>query len=256
MNGDVVERARAAQDGPLLLVSRGKVTAAQAAGGYARVRVAVDGDARLPLPGQYMMVRFPWGPALPRALSALGVGEGWIEFFVKTSGTLREAMAAAPRGAALELRGPYGVPYHERIDGDRRYVLVGGGSGVAPLLAFADTHPAMVASLALGVRSAAVRALLPGVDLAVEEGGGETATDRLAKAHREGLGVIACGPEPMLAAVARRHRANPAAYVSLETRLGCGFGACLGCTIPTPAGLRRVCTDGPLFACSEVPWLG
>lgn len=256
MDGDVRECARAAHGGPLFHVSRGEIDCVATGGGYARVRIAADDSLVYPEPGQYMMVRFPWGPALPRALSVLGTGEGWLEFFVKADGLLRSAMAASPRGAAVDLRGPYGVPYLRRIEPDRRYVLAGGGSGIAPLIAFADRHPEMVASLALGVRSAGVRPLLPDVDLAVEEDGGRTATDRLADVYCSGLGIVACGPEAMLARVARDHRGNPFAYVSLETRLGCGFGACLGCTIPTPEGLRRVCTDGPLFGCSEVPWLG
>jgi dihydroorotate dehydrogenase electron transfer subunit len=222
-------------------------------GGYARLRVALDSP--LPGPGQFFMVRFPWGPALPRALSVLGAEGGWIDLFVKMDGLLRGEMARSPRGAVLEIRGPYGVPYAERIDCSRRYVLVGGGSGIAPLLHFAEVFPNLVAATALGFRSAGVRALLPGVDLAAEDESGETADARLRASWREGLGVIACGPDPLLASVSRQQRDNPAAFVSLETRLGCGFGACRGCSIPTPAGTRRVCVDGPLFACSEVPWL-
>jgi dihydroorotate dehydrogenase electron transfer subunit len=256
VNDKSQDRTGTAHGGPSFLVWRGRIAETCQGGGYARLRVEFDPEFPEVAPGQFFMARFAWGPALPRAFSALGAGRGWIDLFVRTDGVLREAMSDAPRGAVLEVRGPYGVPYADRIDPARRYVLVGGGSGVAPLLRFAEVHPGLVASLALGFRSGAVRELLPGIDLAVEDEGGETADDRLRAAWRDGLGVIACGPEPLLASVARRQRGNAAAYVSLETRLGCGFGACRGCSIPTPSGMRRVCVDGPLFACSEVPWLG
>jgi dihydroorotate dehydrogenase electron transfer subunit len=218
--------------------------------------VSLDREFREPMPGQFVMIRFPWGPALARAFSPIAVGSGWMDLFVKTDGLLREAMAKAPRGSLLQIRGPYGVPFAERVDLRRRYVLVGGGSGIAPLVRFAESYPGSVAALAMGFRSGAVRPLVPGIDIAAEGENGETASDRLRAAWREGCGVIACGPEPLLASVAHRHRANAHAYVSLETRLGCGFGACRGCSIPTSSGMKRVCTDGPLFACSEVPWLG
>ncbi len=245
-----------AHGGPSFRLWPGRIVETREGGGYGRLRVAVDRGFPTPAPGQFVMVRFPWGPALPRAISALAAGDGWVDVFIKSDGILRGAMAKAPRDATLEVRGPYGVPYAERIDRGRRYVLVGGGSGVAPLLHFAERYPDSVAALALGFRSGGVRPLLPGIDVAVEDENGETADGRLTGSWHTGLGIIACGPEPLLAAVARRHREDPSAFVSLEVRLGCGFGACRGCSIPTPAGMRRVCVDGPLFACSEVPWLG
>lgn len=256
MRGDIERQVGTAHSGPSFLVRRGRVVDRQTGGGYARLRIAIGDGFTAPAPGQFMLVRFPWGPALPRAFSALDAADGTVDLFVKSDGLLREAMAAAPRDAVLDVRGPYGVPYLDRIDAGRRYVLVGGGSGVAPLLHFAATCPELVEDVAFGCRSSGVRGLLAGVDLACEDETGETADDRLRARWREGLGVLACGPEPLLGSVARRHRETPAAYVSLEARLGCGYGACLGCSIPTLEGMRRVCVDGPLFACSEVPWLG
>ena len=61
-----------------------------------------------------------------------------------------------------------------------------------------------------------------------------------------------CGPEAMLKAVARQAR-TPGQF-SLEERMGCGFGACMGCTINTRSGLKRVCHDGPVFESEELLW--
>ncbi len=256
MEGTSLDRARTAHGGPPFLVTRGRIVGRQRAGGYARLRLAFEDHAPHVEPGQFLMMRFAWGPALPRAFATLGASEGVVDLLVKADGLLREALTAAPCDSLLEVRGPYGNPYIDCIDARRRYILVGGGSGVAPLLHFAATFPHLVDAVALGFRSAEARSLLPGVDLAAEEEAGETADDRLHARWREGLGILACGPDSLLASVARRYRDQPAVYVSLETRLGCGFGACLGCSIPTPSGMKRVCVDGPLFACSEVPWLG
>jgi len=185
----------------------------------------------------------------------MAAGEGSLEFLVKLDGTLREALGRAAIGTEIMVRGPYGTPYANRIPRDRSFVLAGGGSGMAPLLHFAAAHPRHVAALAFGVRSRGVRELLPGVDLAVEEEDGETAQDRLQRCRRPGVGILACGPEPMLRGIARRYGNDPDTYVSLEARIGCGFGACQGCSIETSTGMQRICREGPLFACSEVPWL-
>ncbi len=223
--------------------------------GYARVWLAGVDGARSARPGQFIMIRRLGSPALPRAFSVLGVGPGRVELFVKLDGLLRELLGSAPLGTRFELRGPYGVPYEERIDPGRRYVLVGGGSGAAPLLFLHERRPDLVSDLVLGFRHGGANDLFPALDLVVEVTSGQRASDRLADVWRPGLGIVACGPEPMLRDVGTRYRGEAAVYVSLEARLGCGIGSCLGCSIPTAHGMRRICRDGPLFACSELPWL-
>ncbi|MBU1050665.1 dihydroorotate dehydrogenase electron transfer subunit, partial [Candidatus Bipolaricaulota bacterium] len=68
-------------------------------------------------------------------------------------------------------------------------------------------------------------------------------------------GIIACGPEPMLRLIAQQYRQEPFVFVSLEARIGCGVGTCLGCSIETSTGMQRICKEGPLFALEELPWL-
>ena len=64
--------------------------------------------------------------------------------------------------------------------------------------------------------------------------------------------LYACGPLPMLAELDRRCKTD--AQFSLEARMGCGFGACMGCTVETAQGPKRVCRDGPVFHRGEVVW--
>ena len=85
-----------------------------------------------------------------------------------------------------------------------------------------------------------------------EDGGAGTrgrATDALALPHSS---LYACGPVAMLAALDGLE--SGPAQLSLEARMGCGFGACMGCTIETAAGARRVCRDGPVFPGKAVVW--
>jgi dihydroorotate dehydrogenase electron transfer subunit len=244
-----------AHKGPCFSVPKAVLTHRQRGEGYARVSLAGIGDARIAQPGQFIMIRRLGSKALPRAFSVLGATEDRIELFVKLDGLLRELLGSAPLGTRFELRGPYGVPYEQRVDPQRSYVLVGGGSGAAPLLFFHQAHPELVDALVLGFRHSGADVLFPDLDLVVEAASGKRAHDRLAELWRPGLGIIACGPEPMLRAIAARYRDEPDVHVSLEARLGCGIGSCLGCSVPTTRGPRRICRDGPLFACAELPWL-
>jgi dihydroorotate dehydrogenase electron transfer subunit len=248
-------RLKTVREGPCFSVPKAVLTHRQRGKGYARVTLAGIENARIAQPGQFIMIRRLGSKALPRAFSVLGAKDDSIELFVKLDGLLRELLGSAPFGTRLELRGPYGVPYEQRIDPRRSYVLVGGGSGAAPLLFFHQAHPELVDALVLGFRHSGADTLFPDLDLVVEAVSGKRAHDRLAELWRPGLGIIACGPEPMLRAIVKQHPNEPDVYVSLEARLGCGIGSCLGCSIPTTDGTRRICRDGPLFACSELPWL-
>ncbi len=256
MNTHSTQRVATAQHGPLFSVDAAVLADRCHGEGYARVVLAGIEGADSARPGQFIMIRRLGDDALPRAFSVLGAEDDRVELFVKLDGLLRELLGSSPLGTRFELRGPYGTPYRERIESDRSYLLVGGGSGAAPLLYLHKRCPQLVAGMVLGFRHAGAAPLLPGMELTVEAVDGRRAHDRLAEVWHPGLGIIACGPEPMLRAIARDYRGVPGVYVSLEARLGCGIGSCLGCSIPTMSGSRRICRDGPLFPVSELPWLG
>jgi len=220
-------------------------------------RVVLEG-AHLPSSvgaGQFVLVRYGEDPCLPRAFSVMSVRPNALELFVKSEGRVREKLSAAPVGSPFEIRGPYGVPYASSIPTNRRYILMAGGSGVAPMLCFAEQLPELVAEGVYGFRTADACDLLPNVPLVIEEVTGLHATDRLRAVWRPGLGILACGPESMLRILAREHRGDPDVYVSLEARIGCGIGTCLGCRIETSDGPKRICVDGPLFPTEALPWL-
>ena len=220
-------------------------------------RLILEGEA-LPTgigAGQFVLVRYGEDPCLPRALSVLSASEGRLEFFVKSEGRVREKLSSCPEGTPFEVRGPYGVSYLSKINRERSYVLVAGGSGIAPMLCFAEQHPELSQAGVYGFRTADACDVLPNVPLVIEEVTGQHATDRLRSVWKKGQGILACGPEKMLRILAREYRDEPDVYVSLEARVGCGIGTCLGCRISTSEGARRICVEGPIFPLKELPWL-
>ncbi|MBR5730540.1 MAG: dihydroorotate dehydrogenase electron transfer subunit, partial [Firmicutes bacterium] len=139
-------------------------------------------------------------------------------------------------------------------------VLIGGGIGIPPLYWLAKelikrgTTPAAV----LGFNTAdeifyekEFRAL--GCDVTVTTADGSYGIKGyVTNAEYQGFSqYYACGPTPMLKAV---HALDLPGQLSLEERMGCGFGACMGCSIKTTDGHKRVCKDGPVFNREELPW--
>lgn len=223
--------------------------------GYARVLLRGQGLPAHVAVGQFVLVRYSDDPCLPRAFSVMSGSDLGLELFIKTQGRVREKFATAPMGTVFEVRGPYGTPYESKISLDRKYVLVGGGSGAAPLLHFRRQHPQLVAAEVYGFRTDDACDLLSEVRLTVESTSGLRAHDQLATVWKKGMGIIACGPEPMLRLIAQHYSKEPDVFVSLEARIGCGVGTCLGCSIQTSTGMQRICKEGPLFALQELPWL-
>ena len=76
-------------------------------------------------------------------------------------------------------------------------------------------------------------------------------TNMVFGAMKGGEYVCACGPEPMLKAV---YKIASGGQFSFEARMGCGFGACMGCTCETIAGPRRICKEGPVMGYEEIMW--
>jgi len=150
-------------------------------------------------------------------------------------------------------------------------VLVGGGVGIPPLVFWASRLAALTVPMDLvALVGAATDDYLVGLEhfrraraltrVATDDGsaGHHGRVTELLPPLLEGVRatVYACGPMPMLAAVARiaEEHAVPA-ELALEAPMACGVGACLGCTVPRRGGgYARVCTDGPVFAATDIAW--
>ncbi|MBU1049248.1 hypothetical protein KKG90_04405, partial [Candidatus Bipolaricaulota bacterium] len=227
------DNAGATRNGSRFFWQRAQLIDRRMSKNYARVLLRGPGLLSDVSVGQFVLVRYSDDPCLPRAFSVMSASDLGLELFVKTAGRVREKFATAPMGTIFEVRGPYGTPYEHKISLDRQYVLVGGGSGAAPLLHFRRKFPELVAAEVYGFRTDDACRLLHEVSLTVESVTGLRAHDQLESVWKPGVGIIACGPEPMLRLIAQQYRQEPFVFVSLEARIGCGVGTCLGCSIET-----------------------
>lgn len=228
------------------------------------------------LPGQFIMLGFPGAsePLLRRPYSIYQVGRASpdlceVQYKVVGKGTAR--LAGMRAGEKLSCLGPLGKPFH-LPPADRVPVLVAGGIGIAGLLHLGNAllESGRKPRLLYGCRGQEDLELTEGfhranipVEYATEDGsrglqGRVTALLEPALVAG-GVQVFACGPEPMLRAVARSTAGRAPCQISMESYMACGFGVCLGCVVRTAKGTGygryvRVCMEGPVFSSEELAW--
>ncbi len=237
--------------------------------------------ARHGRPGQFVMVRCGEEAAAdpllrrPLALHRLNRTEGTVDLLVRVAGRGTAWLATRQPGDRLDLLGPLGQGF-SLAEGRTNLLLVAGGIGIAPLRAVADEalERGCAVVLVLGARSAAelypAALLPPPVELYQSTDDGSAGhcgpvVDLLAQSEPDLLSwadqVMACGPRAMLACLPDLVRSRRARWrrgfvqVSLEERMACGVGACLGCVVPTRQGYQRVCREGPVFDLKDLTWV-
>ncbi len=228
--------------------------------------------AALAQPGQFLNIRVnaETSPLLRRPLSIHWVEEGRVEILFQAVGKGTEILARVRRGERLDVQGPLGRGF-DPDPGDRTPVLIGGGIGIAPLGFLAQRLKGRKVLALLGARNGEALACSGGSKL---EGLGATVhaatddgslgrhglvTELLSEVPADGI-IYACGPGPMLRAVAGYALAKGIpCQVSLEEHMACGVGACLGCickglAVNGESVHKRVCSDGPVFDVRGVDW--
>jgi NAD(P)H-flavin reductase len=219
--------------------SRHRVTRSERLGPYTLVRLE-RGGVDPGVPGQFFMLEAP-GRLLPRPFSLCLAPPAELAFLVDPIGPGTRALAALGVGDEIGVLGPLGHGY--RLD-VARPLLVGGGIGIAPLPYLAEQlggSPPVV----LGFRTAehaVAGTLLPGAEVVVDP---VLVTELI----EPGFDVLACGPEPMLHAVARL---CPNAQLAWEAPMACGYGACYGCVVQIDGSLKRLCLEGPVLDASRM----
>ena len=221
------------------------------------MRLAGDASA-MAAAGQFVNVKV--GNAyLRRPLSPADWDEGWLTLVYKAVGPGTAWLAERAQGETLDLLTGLGRGFDPGAAGERP-LLVGGGAGLPPLYRLArellalEKKPRLVMGFACGedvFYEKEFKALLP-VTVYTEDGSagarGRVTDDPL---RAEDTFLYACGPLPMLRALSALPLPG---QMSLEERMACGFGACMGCTIMTRSGPRRVCAEGPVFPKEELLW--
>ncbi len=219
-------------------------------------------------PGQFVMVRCEDGhdPLLRRPFSIHRVAGGdqiALLFSVVGRGSL--LLSQYKEGDNLDLLGPLGNGF-ALLPGTGKLLLAAGGMGIAPLVFLADHVldqglEVVLLSGSSGASCVYPRSLLPSsVDVIVATEDGSVGrrglvTDLIADSMNKVDQVFACGPVSMYQSMsAHGSLRGRSVQISLEIAMGCGLGACYGCTIRTRSGLRQVCSDGPVFELDDILW--
>ena len=211
-------------------------------------------------PGQFVNIALE-GCYLRRPISVCDTAGGKVCIVYKVVGEGTAKLKDMTSGSQLDVLLPLGNGFDLSVSGERP-LLVGGGVGVPPLLMLAKrlADNGKRADVVLGFNTAAeiiladeFRAVGCNVTIATADGSEGCkgfVTDAIAQAEGGNSFFYACGPKPMLRALQRQMKID--GQISMEERMGCGFGACMGCTCKTAGGAKQICTDGPVFFKDEI----
>ena len=234
-----------------------------------------EGDApEKVLPGQFAGL-YPNDPSklLPRPISICRwePDSGELQFVFRVAGAGTASLAAQKTGDKVDMLGILGNGYDLGKLAGKRVLLLGGGIGIPPMVELAaalNGIPGSEVKAVMGYRDSSLFLTeelkkYGNLLIATEDGSVGTKGNVLDAVRENGVradAVCACGPMPMLRAVKKfaREQGIPA-YISLEERMACGVGACLGCvtkTVKTDSHSHvrnaRICTEGPVFDAEEV----
>ena len=223
-------------------------------------RMTLAGDvSAIKNPGEFINIRLD-GFYLRRPISVYDLSDDAVTIIYKVVGKGTAAMAEMAVGERLQVLTGLGNGYDLSASGDRP-LLIGGGVGVPPMYLLAKRLLAQgkQVRVILGFNTAeevfgeeAFKAI--GCDVTVTTVDGSRGvkgfvTDALPEEYSY---FYTCGPEPMLKAVYRA--TTTSGQFSFEERMGCGFGACMGCSCKTVTGYKRICKDGPVLRKEEILW--
>ncbi len=209
--------------------------------------------------GQFVNIQLD-GMYLRRPISVCDYDDKTLTIVYKVVGKGTEAMSAMGAGVKLDILTGLGNGYDLTLAGNKP-VLLGGGVGVPPMYNLAkklrEMGKEVKVILGFNVKNEIFyeeefKAL--GCDVTVTTVDGSYGvkgfvTDALPEDYTY---FYTCGPEPMLKAVYRASKTS--GQMSFEERMGCGFGACMGCSCKTLTGYKRICKDGPVMKKEEILW--
>lgn len=240
-------------------------------------RMAIEAPmvARAARPGQFIHIRCGGSkdPLLRRPVSIHKIGKRFVEILYNVVGKGTAILSAQKAGDEIDIIGPLGNGFKIHKGSKSIKLLVAGGMGVAPLMALAeglakDKNSAKKIAI-LGAKTKnhilcekEFKKLRLDVHIATEDGSmGKKcfATDLAKEIISSGkykwseVCIYAAGPMPMIKVLCTlMEGCSLESQVSLEEKMACGLGACLGCAVDTQAGYKRVCKDGPVFGLCDV----
>lgn len=211
-------------------------------------------------PGQFVAIAID-GYFLRRPISVCDWGDGWLKIIYKVVGRGTLAMSKMEVGTVLDTLSGLGNGFDTTKCADKT-VVIGGGVGVPPMYGLAKKLIAegKTVSAVLGFNTDSeifmaeefaklgCETIVTTVDGTFGKKG--FVTDGMAQLDFDFF--CTCGPEPMLKAIYKA--TEKSGLMSFEERMGCGFGACMGCSCQTKYGNKRICKDGPVLEKEEIIW--
>ena len=224
-------------------------------------KMVLSGDAScISHAGQFVNIKLD-GFYLRRPISVCDCTADTLTIIYKTVGKGTEYMATLKCGQTLDILLPLGNGYN-LDNGSKKPLILGGGVGVPPLYNLAKRLIANGASVTavLGFNTAdevfyADEFLALGANVIITTADGSVGEKGFVTDVMDEIDydyVYCCGPEPMLKAV--YNKSATSGQFSFEERMGCGFGACMGCSCKTKYGNKRICKDGPVLTKEEIIW--
>ena len=224
-------------------------------------KMTMQGDCESIRCGQFVNILID-GLYLRRPISVCEVEGDVLTLIYKVVGKGTEKMSLMEKGTQLDVLTGLGNGYNLELSGDKP-LLIGGGVGVPPMYELAKqlTSQGKAVTVILGFNKAEeifyqdeFKAL--GADVYVATVDGSVGTKGFVTDVMNTLQgytyVYTCGPEPMLKAV--YNTSVTSGQFSFEERMGCGFGACMGCSCKTKYGNKRICKEGPVLTKEEIIW--
>ncbi len=224
--------------------------------------MVLSGDtSAITAPGQFVNIELQ-GFYLRRPISVCDVERSSLTIIYKVVGKGTEYMSRLSAGAELDLLSGLGNGYSLGESGERP-LLIGGGAGVPPMYELCKVllkegkKPVVI----MGFNTEdeifyRERFEALGAETVVATADGSVGVKGFVTDGMDTVGeysyVYVCGPEPMLKAV--YDKSVTSGQFSFEERMGCGFGACMGCTCKTKYGSKRICKDGPVLFKEEIIW--
>ena len=224
-------------------------------------KMKLSGDvSEITSPGQFVNIKID-GLYLRRPISVCDSENGVLTLIYKVVGKGTEKMAEMEAGTELDILTGLGNGYNTELSGDKP-LLVGGGVGVPPLYMLAKKL------IAEGKKVTVILGFNTKDEIFCEDDFKDLGADVIVATADGSYGVkgfvtdalsgveytyfYTCGPEPMLKALYKATATS--GQFSFEERMGCGFGACMGCSCKTITGYKRICKDGPVLEKEEILW--
>ena len=224
------------------------------------MKMTLTGDTSdITSPGQFVNIKLS-GLFLRRPISVCDCEGDTLTLIYKIVGRGTQMMSEMQKGEELDILTGLGNGYNTSLSGDTP-LLVGGGVGVPPLYMLAKklVSEGKKVSVILGFNTKAeifyedeFKALGADVRVATVDGSYGVkgfVTDAMDMDYSY---TFSCGPEPMLKALYKASKTS--GQYSFEERMGCGFGACMGCSCKTVTGYKRICKEGPVMEKEEILW--